>query len=49
MIKEKSKSKDASRLINAMNQSIESSLSMIDEWDQADFDELHPSLKGNIG
>lgn len=28
-----------------MNQSSES-LCLVDEWDQADFDELHPSLKG---
>ncbi|CDW77412.1 tbc1 domain family member related [Stylonychia lemnae] len=27
-----------------VNQSIESSLSQIEEWDQADFDELHPQL-----
>ena len=27
-----------------MNQSSES-LCLVDEWDQADFDELHPSLK----
>lgn len=35
------------KLIMQMNQSVESSISHIDEWDQADFDELHPSLTSN--
>ena len=30
-----------------MNQSVESNASAIDEWDQADFDELHPNLRGD--
>ena len=28
--------------VGIMNQSIESSMSHMDEWDQNDFDELHP-------
>lgn len=33
-----------SNVLGPVNQSIESSMSLIDEWDQNDFDELHPSV-----
>jgi hypothetical protein len=39
-----------SNILGPVNQSIESSLSLIDEWDQNDFDELHPSVaEGTAG
>jgi hypothetical protein len=47
VLREISKLRANSIIINSMNQSVESSTSQIDEWDQADFDELHPSLKAN--
>lgn len=45
MIRETNKRKTSEHLLGHINQSIESSMSLIDEWDQTDFDELNPSLK----
>lgn len=38
--------KRRSHLLGPVHQSIESSMSQMEEWDQNDFDELHPQLSG---